>query len=357
MKDQYDLLNMPPRLYKYYRYDTALNEKRLKGEVYLASPFDFNDPCDCQRDVLNNSKEKVNQKGKEWLCKKLQELGYDAKDIEGLSNSLLTNDKEKYNVYKRQLEKVGILCMTTNYADSLMWGYYANNDGFCIEYDTTQIIRQIVIGFVNNLDYILTRHLFNESEYKIDPKVRTISLTNDQILLAEKYFTIKDIKLLTNAFLKEQSELTEIVYFLQNIYLKRIAASSIEYKVASKESFANLFFEKDSNIKVTSKYFTKTRRWAHEKEFRIIVSLGGKQIIKLGPDIIKSIYLGCNTKNEKIVEIAYNIQKLSLNNVKLFKMKRLQNGGLRATAIDTSKLEGSFTQAEAYLKNRFKYYW
>ena len=51
----HDILNLPPKLFKYYRYDSDLNEKRLKGEVFLATPFDFNDPCDCQRDVINNS--------------------------------------------------------------------------------------------------------------------------------------------------------------------------------------------------------------------------------------------------------------------------------------------------------------
>ena len=139
----YDLLNLPPQLFKYYGYDSTLNEKRLSGEVYLATPFDFNDPCDCQRDVINNSKEKVNKKGVNWLCRKLQELGYSDKETERLSISLQKDDTDKYEVYKRQLEKVGILCLTTNHADSLMWGYYTNNEGFCIEYDVTQIIHQL----------------------------------------------------------------------------------------------------------------------------------------------------------------------------------------------------------------------
>lgn len=357
IRDQYDLLNIPPRLYKYYRYDNVLNEKRLNGEIYLATPFDFNDPCDCQRDIINNTKLKVEEKGEDWLFMKLQELGYTKEEQILLSKSLLEeNSIDKYKVYRRQLDKIGILCLTTKYSDTLMWGYYANNDGLCIEYDTQQIIHQIVIGFVNNLDYVSTKFLFVNKEYNINPKKRTKQLSIEQLNVATSYFTPRDINVITNTFLKEQQE-QEIIYFLQNIYLKRVAASSIEYKVASKDAHANLFFEKDSNIKVTSKYFTKTRRWAHEKEFRIIVSLGGRQIIKLGPDMIKSIYLGCNTKNEKIVEIAYNIRKLSLNNVKMFKMNRLQNGGLRATSIDISKIEGSFMHAEAYLKKRFKYYW
>ena len=63
----YDLLHMPDRLYKYYRYNDALNAKRLSGQVYLASPLDFNDPCDCQRKVINNAQTRCEQKGGDWL--------------------------------------------------------------------------------------------------------------------------------------------------------------------------------------------------------------------------------------------------------------------------------------------------
>ena len=81
--------------------------------------------------------------------------------------------------------------------------------------------------------------------------------------------------------------------------------SSIEYKIGPDGSPGNLFFERDSNIKATSKYFKKTTVWEHEKEFRIIISLGGKQVIKLNNNIIKSIYLGCNMNNEKIKDLKF----------------------------------------------------
>ena len=54
---KYDIFNLPPRLFKYYAYDSQLNAKRLSGEVYLACPYDFNDPCDCQREVINRCTE------------------------------------------------------------------------------------------------------------------------------------------------------------------------------------------------------------------------------------------------------------------------------------------------------------
>ena len=199
---KHDILNLPSKLFKYYKYDSELNEKRLKGEIFLATPFDFNDPCDCQRDVINNSSAREKAKHKGWVCNKLEELGYSKSDSLKISKSLLKDDTYKYEVYKKQLEKVGILCMTSNVADSLMWGYYANNDGYCIEYDTKKIVHQLVIGYINKLDYETTRRLFQKDRYSEDPAKRTPSLTIEQLNSAD-IFTATDITLITNGYLAE----------------------------------------------------------------------------------------------------------------------------------------------------------
>lgn len=51
-KERYDILHLPKRLFKYYSFNEKYNNKRFLGDVYFASPFDFNDPCDCQREVV-----------------------------------------------------------------------------------------------------------------------------------------------------------------------------------------------------------------------------------------------------------------------------------------------------------------
>ena len=73
MIDKFDIFNLPLRLFKYYGYDIKLNAKRLAGEVYLACPYDFNDPCDCQREVINNANDRVKIKGKDWLIQKMKD--------------------------------------------------------------------------------------------------------------------------------------------------------------------------------------------------------------------------------------------------------------------------------------------
>ena len=102
METKYDIFNLPDRLFKYYSYDSKLNAKRLSGEIYLACPYDFNDPCDCQRVVINNSVEKVNSKGRGWLELKMEELGFSEDECKIITNELLANNEvAKERVHKK----------------------------------------------------------------------------------------------------------------------------------------------------------------------------------------------------------------------------------------------------------------
>lgn len=352
---KYDLLHLPARLFKYYRYDDKLNAKRLTGEVYLATPFDFNDPCDCQRDVINNARQRESEKGTGWLLKKLIELGYTKAEASVRAKSLLVDDTFKYEVYKRQLERVGILCLTPNHADTLMWGYYANNDGYCIEYDTEKIVQRLVLGFVNKLDYPTTRRLYQADTYENDPLTRNRNITDEQKKSLSKFDSSSILKI-TNPFLNELTEKPKALNFVKNIYLKRFAGQNIQYYITPDGAPSTLFYDKN-DARSTSKYYKKTKTWKHEDEFRIVVSLGGRFIINVGNDCIKNIYLGCNMRTEKVMEIAYMMVK---HNIKagLYKMRRLKNCGLYPVLIDdvlNSKM--TYEQIETYLTEKCKLYW
>ena len=145
------ICKLPEQLYKFYRFDPQFNESRLKGEVYLSNAIEFNDPLDCRIDVVNNTQEK--EKGfviDGWLDHKLRELNFRGKsNREEIANKLLIDDRETVQmVWQRQLERMGILCLTPEIDNILMWGYYTGNKGFCIEYNTENLIHDIVIGYV-----------------------------------------------------------------------------------------------------------------------------------------------------------------------------------------------------------------
>ena len=330
---RYNLLQMPEQLYKYYSYDNKLNSKRFSGEIYLSTPYEFNDPCDCRRGVKNNlDKLKIDNK-KKWIREKLHELDFKDAEIKEMADDLLTgSDNFATKVFERQLEKLGVFCSTVTYTDSQMWGYYANNDGYCIEYDVTQIQSRIIIGFINKMTYELTRHLFKTKRYCIEPNERCDKEKSEYVNNAIKIFSPSTVDDITNTYLREINKKNEILNFIMNIYVKRFVGKSIGYYVNPQENLPPLFYDKDAD-ESKDKYFRKTKAWEHEGEFRFIVSLGGGKVIQLGPQIIKNIYLGCNMQEERIVELLYLINKHKLS-CGVYKMSKLKNCGLRARRLD-----------------------
>ena len=166
------ICKLPDNLYVFYNFEPQYNESRLKGEIYLPNALQFNDPLDCRIEVINNTKDKATEfKKNGWLDHKLRELDY-----RGLSNrkeiaeKLLNDDRETVNeVWKKQVEKMGILCFTTEKDNILMWGYYTKNKGFCIEYNTETLIHDLVIGYVNAMDYDMTQFLYRTLKYSKAP--------------------------------------------------------------------------------------------------------------------------------------------------------------------------------------------
>lgn len=362
-KEKKDLTNMPDRLFKYYKYDDKLNRKRLNGEVYLSSPLDFNDPSDCRVLPKNNVNEFAYCEDG-WLIGKMLEIGYDMDKSEDLARSLTEGDDDLKEVHHRQLEKVGILCLTSSFEDAQMWGYYADNTGYCIEYDTKTFVKRLLLGFTNVMDYSLTKLLYDKKKYSLGFKERRawkkaassvetkVAGNNvdvdDRESFATEHFTNyflfkKDIK---NEYLREVYDKDGgkigVLNFIRHLFVKRFVGDYVQYKEGLDAVNPMLFFKSD-NDGSKLKYFQKTDVWSHENEFRIVVSLGGRKVIGMKPDIIKNVYLGCDVPFEKVVEIAYMLDGIN-KNCGLFQMKRTDEGGLEARKIDRSALDGAIAE-------------
>ncbi len=350
-RNKYDIFNLPPRLFKYYSYDSKLNIKRLAGEVYLASPYDFNDPCDCQRTTYNNTSDRVAEKGEEWLERKMRELNFLPQEAENLKQKLQIEDNDAANkVRKRMLERLGVLCLTESQSDTLMWGYYANNEGICIEYDVTKLVRNMVVGFVNKMDYSTTMFLYEEEKYSEIPSQRSPKTETAVLDKIEQVIRKYDVKFISNKFLLEKEEQT-ILNFMQNILLKRMYAKAITYGISPDGSPVPLFFQRGDKQSET-KYFKKTKTWEHEQEFRFIASLGGRLPINIGKECIKNVYLGCNMSNERILAISYLMAKNELS-ADLYKMERLKNCGLKPKRIDWRKYKDDIISMDYFLTTAF----
>lgn len=131
----------------------------------------FNDLFDSQLACRNNSSD-INQ---EKLIRKLRELGFSEQKAVENARKLPTCSTDSdlfHDVYHRQLERCGILCLTTTPCNPLMWGHYSRNEGFCIEYDTYNLENilhsdLLIICPMSSLVFILSEGMINSPEKTI----------------------------------------------------------------------------------------------------------------------------------------------------------------------------------------------
>lgn len=124
-----------PSLYKYGRLDlNNLEHTKIifkENRLYFAAPIQFNDPYDTKVNItLEGTAEEIielwNKGGRE---KGLGEINIDPTNITLLKDCL----KEAAEVYRKNS---GVLSLTTNYNDIIMWSHYADQHrGFCLKFN------------------------------------------------------------------------------------------------------------------------------------------------------------------------------------------------------------------------------
>ncbi|MBQ7820413.1 MAG: DUF2971 domain-containing protein [Bacteroidales bacterium] len=278
------LESFPNTLYKYYSFDERYNEKRLQGELFFNSPNNFNDLFDAQHEIDNNIDlfEQYDD-----ICKRLKEIGYEnSQDVISVLKIKDDNSNQlKMDIRRKQIEHVGITCFTNNPLSVLMWAYYNDNKGYCIEYDVNVIRKNIVSQYQN--------------------------------ILREK----------GNA-------------------KNRILAKSVTY--TNTLPSAPLFFNKDNIIQILDKYFYKSKCWEHENEFRIVLSLGAMEILFF-ENVIKSITIGYNMKKENIENLLKLILKVNSNIEVYFLRKIRGYDGLERVRYPQDELKNNEGNLEDYM--------
>lgn len=298
MRQKDSIEKFPDTLYIYYRMDARFNLQRLSGEVYFPSPLKFNDLFDSQLSCKNNSDALTEEK----RIRKMKELGFKETEAKKYANDILTCSVDSelfHNVYHRQLEKCGILCLTEDWNNPMMWGHYSRNEGFCIAYNTKDFYKYITLGYINNLTEENVS-LFLERHYNIFPRPEDKDIRTKQGY-ADSIFSLNDCKEINNKYLSSKDD-NEILAFIKNIVCKRLYIRKVEYVDKLDNIQPTLFYDHSNNIS-KGKYCTKLRCWEYEKEWRVILSLGGNTSIKLPLSAIKQIILGCNISDISICEI------------------------------------------------------
>lgn len=265
-----------PTMYKYYSYDDSLNIKRLSGEIYFNSPDRFNDLFDAQHDIINN----INDVKIEDVKNRLKEIGYS--DYENKATLLQGNDNNQLvkEIRKKQIENVGITCFTDSPENVLMWAYYGENKGYCIEYDMNVIKNNIA-------------------------------------------------EMLQNEYSKKMIEADAN---------KRIMAKKVKYRKSIDLPKAPLFFDnnKDDESQPYSKYFYKLKDWNREKEYRIALSLLPRQSLKFD-NAVKSITIGYYMDDSNILSLLGIIAQQN-NDIKVYFLSK-DNEALKRKEFRFNKRE------------------
>lgn len=126
---------LPESLYKYYSITKHSISALENCEFYVSQPDDFNDLFDSSDRLLDLSKIDFND-----VLTIFQ--GADIAEIEEWWKKCI-NDNQigtlveqcRNKLYETMISKFGIVCLTPKRDHELMWAYYNNNQGFCVEYD------------------------------------------------------------------------------------------------------------------------------------------------------------------------------------------------------------------------------
>jgi hypothetical protein len=130
-------ISLPDELIKFYRIDSKYNcDAFLNNYLWAANPRSFNDPFDCPIQLWDY--ESFNStKLKEILNPEIHHI---------LSENLKDNQALLIDI---QIAGTGIISLHefVNSSQDVLWGYYTNQEGFSIKFDTHPLIKEWGVPF------------------------------------------------------------------------------------------------------------------------------------------------------------------------------------------------------------------
>lgn len=134
----------PRRLYRYRPFNRHTERIFTRGEVYVPSPLEFNDPFDCRIPVVPiGSTDDFKRLLDEYWTSKDPNLS--TTEREQLVEAKLSEGEHKHvskmksamgEVIENELRAIGVYCLSAKNDDILMWSHYADgHKGFCLEFE------------------------------------------------------------------------------------------------------------------------------------------------------------------------------------------------------------------------------
>jgi hypothetical protein len=127
-------------LYKYLPLTCDLHLDRiirlLDGWIYFASPIHFNDPFEMSPVITGPEYSQLVQIVERLDTESLLSKNAKRRIHDSVSKSLLNGGL--HEVSKDWIQSIGVLCLTENPKDLLMWAHYASNhSGICVGFETS----------------------------------------------------------------------------------------------------------------------------------------------------------------------------------------------------------------------------
>lgn len=153
-------LAMPKYLYKYYSLNRYSLECIEKNYIHLSNPKDFNDPFDCNRNLIVENQRELS----DW----------------------------DYVEVLNDVSKVGIACFSDNGLEPLLWSHYTNSySGFCIKFNLESLMKSFTesvklksVIYSDSPEFISKKHPFS-SYYQYFLKISNWSYEREWRLLCQ----------------------------------------------------------------------------------------------------------------------------------------------------------------------------
>jgi len=125
-------IEKPQVLYKLYAFSDNSFDALINQYVYATHPFQLNDIFDCNEELIEFDDENVVRQ----FFSPMVPTDKLEKYIKSKGSNIKVSAQRLFKeiVYK----KWGIFSLTNNPNNVLMWAYYGNHKGFCVEFDITK---------------------------------------------------------------------------------------------------------------------------------------------------------------------------------------------------------------------------
>ncbi|WP_167616309.1 DUF2971 domain-containing protein [Maribellus sediminis] len=154
--------NTPPEtLIKYYKCDKNSRDAFLNNYLWAAYPLQFNDPFDCSDKFWE-----LSSFSSELLLENIPEF-----------HEIFSEGQDNFQRRRLFIEifSPGIICLNnqSNDNEDILWGYYSNQEGFCIEFNTKELVQcygnlPVKVDYIDDPTQIKKCNLNNPEENMIN---------------------------------------------------------------------------------------------------------------------------------------------------------------------------------------------